>query len=536
MARTVDAVVVGSGINGLVAAAYLAGAGWSVEVLERNEQAGGAIATEELTVPGYRHDTFSSWHPLFHLSAAYQELGDALAARGLRYVNTDEQTTAGIGPEQAPVIAYRDPGRTAEGLLPADGARYLAELERLGGRMPAIGELLSLELHSGRAVRSAFGLARSLGRREVAPFVSEVILSLRGWLHRFGGPELARLYTPWVLHTGMTPEQSGSGFSTLAIAGALHAVGLPIVAGGASGFVDAISRYITDHGGSVRTGCEVTEISVCHDRAAGVRTADEEVLVRRGIVANVTPTQLYGRLLAPASVPPAVAEEAARYRYNARAGAQLHIALSEPPRWRDERLDTVPLVHINDGLDGVVLSCAQAAAGLLPARPTIACGQPTVLDPSRAPDGGAVLWIQLQEVPYAPRLDAAGEIDVGPAGWDDALTSAYADRIIARLAEHVTNLPEAIVGRRMLSPVELERRNPNLVRGDIYSGDAELSQSYLWRPLPSFGSHATPIDGLYHCGASTFPGAGLNPASGRIAAQQLLGAGRSRITGWFDKR
>ena len=222
-------------------------------------------------------------------------------------------------------------------------------------------------------------------------------------------------------------------------------------------------------------------------------------------------------------MPDSAREQAASFRYNARAGGQLHLALSEPPRWRDERLRRVPLVHLTDGLDGVALACGQAAAGLLPARATIACGQPTVLDPSRAPAGGAILWIQLQELPYEPRGDAAGQIEVDPdAGWTAELCEAYADRIVARLGEHVEDLPSAIVGRAFLSPAELERRNVNLERGDIYSGDPELAQSYLWRPLPSHGSHATPVEGLLHCGASTYPGAGLNAASGWIIAQRLL--------------
>jgi phytoene dehydrogenase-like protein len=178
-------------------------------------------------------------------------------------------------------------------------------------------------------------------------------------------------------------------------------------------------------------------------------------------------------------------------------------------------------VHLTDGLDAVSRACAEARAGLLPAEPTIVCGQPTALDPSRAPAGGATLWIQLQEVPYEPRGDAAGEIEVRAGGWSAELEDAYADRIVARLARHIENLPEAIVGRAVLSPPTLERRNPNFARGDIYAGATTLDQSYLWRPLPSHGAHATPVPGLYHCGASTYPGPGLNAASGRIVARHL---------------
>ncbi len=124
------------------------------------------------------------------------------------------------------------------------------------------------------------------------------------------------------------------------------------------------------------------------------------------------------------------------------------------------------------------------------------------------------------------QLLAAGEIDVGDGTWTQALTDAYADRIVAILGERIENLQDKIVGRAVLSPAELERRNPNFVGGDIYSGAADLDQSYLWRPLPGYGSHATPIERLYQCGASTHPGPGLNAASGRIVAHALLHGSR----------
>jgi len=179
-------------------------------------------------------------------------------------------------------------------------------------------------------------------------------------------------------------------------------------------------------------------------------------------------------------------------------------------------------VHVADGLDGVSVACAQAQAGLLPTRPTIVCGQPTVLDPSRAPQGREIVWIQLQETPYAPRGDAADELDARDGRWSRGLEDAYAERVLSLIGEHVENLPDAVISHRVLSPAELERRNPNFVRGDPYAGATDLDQSYVWRPLPSYGSHVTPVEALYQCGASTYPGPGLNAASGRIVARRLL--------------
>jgi phytoene dehydrogenase-like protein len=135
------------------------------------------------------------------------------------------------------------------------------------------------------------------------------------------------------------------------------------------------------------------------------------------------------------------------------------------------------------------------------------------------------MWIQLQQVPYAPTGDAAGEIETGQSRWTSGLERAFTERVLSKLAPHVENWPEVRGTTVALSPAELERRNPNLVRGDIYAGDCELGQSYLWRPLPGYGAHATPVRRLYQCGASTYPGPGLNAASGRIVALRIAARG-----------
>ena len=466
-----------------------------------------------------------AWHPLFYSSVAYEELGNELRTAGLDYENFDDVVTATVRPDGSSIVAHRDPSLTAVELTEPDGSTYLDELEELGGLMPVLGELLSTELHSPRAVALAARLLKSGGPRGAMAFGSRALQSSRAWVDaRFTGPALGDLLAPWVLHTGMSPDDGGSAFPMLALAGGLHQFGMPIVQGGSYGLVEAFIALITEHGGVVRTDCEVERIVVRGGRAAGVIAGGEEITARRAVIANTTPTQLYGRLLAgEGAVPDKARTQAARYRYGRRAGMQIHLALSAPPRWRgDPRLGQAAIVHVTPGLDGVSRACTEAASGLLPSVPTVVCGQPTVADPSRAPEGGAIMWIQLQEVPFTPRGDAAGEIDTGDGTWTQELTDAYADRVVGLIGEHAEGFTETIVGRSVLSPLELSRRNINLEHGDIYAGAADLDQSYLWRPLPGYGSHATPVDGLWQCGASTHPGPGLNAASGRIVAQALL--------------
>ena len=164
----------------------------------------------------------------------------------------------------------------------------------------------------------------------------------------------------------------------------------------------------------------------------------------------------------------------------------------------------------------------EAERGLLPAEATIVVGQPMAVDPSRAPDGSWILWIQLQEVPSRPKGDAAGEIETGDGTWTEELRERYADRIQARIAAHAPNFESAILRRVVLSPADIEAANPNMPGGDIYSGSCALDQNLLWRPRPGLPGHRTPVDGLWHIGASTHPGPGLGAGSGTLVAKELL--------------
>jgi phytoene dehydrogenase-like protein len=144
------------------------------------------------------------------------------------------------------------------------------------------------------------------------------------------------------------------------------------------------------------------------------------------------------------------------------------------------------------------------------------------MDPSRAPDGAGILWVQLQELPWHVKGDAAGELDVGDGSWSKELRERYADRIQARLARHIPNLESSILARTALSPADLQAANVNLVHGDPYGGSLALDQSFLWRPLAAQPGHRTPADGVWHVGASTHPGPGLGGGSGALVAAQLL--------------
>ena len=297
---------------------------------------------------------------------------------------------------------------------------------------------------------------------------------------------------------------------------ALEAAGAPIVKGGAQALLDAFARLIADKGGLIVTGADV--VAVDRDgkgRARGVTLADGRRLsARNGVICSMAPEKLYRDLLAGTDLPPALAESLGRYRYG-KGNMQIHYALDRPPRWRTAGLDQVALLHLTPGLDGVSKAANEAERGMLPEVPTICVGQPTVLDPSRAPAGKAVLWLQLPEAPRHINGDAARLIAPPADGrWTEALREAYADRVEAILARHIEGFGETILGRRAYSPADLEAMNANLVGGDPYGGFCGLDQFFLWRPFKGSMNHTTPVPGLYHIGASTHPGPGLGGGSG----------------------
>ena len=521
-----DAVIVGSGVNSLACAALLARAGWHVCVLEREDEVGGAIKTAELTAPGFRHDVFSAWHPLWVGGRAHAELGDDLAARGLEYLNT-ELPTATAYPDGAHALLTTDRDANAaefERYAAGDGDAWREAMDEMGEKADLAFGVLGTELWSGAGAGLALSAVRRLGRRGLASFGAEVVQSSRDWLETtFRSERVHGLLAPWVLHTGLGPDAAASVFMTRVIAFAVEAGGMPVPRGGGARLVDALVRLIEDHGGACETGRDVERVLVSNGRAEGVLLAGgDTVTAERAVVCNVTPPQLYGRLLADSEVPASVRDAGLRFRFG-RSEMQIHFALSEPPRWEgDERLDRTAIVHVTPGLDGVSRAVNEAERGLLPAEATIVVGQPLTIDESRAPAGRGLLWIQLQELPWRVKGDAAGEIDVGDGTWTESLRERYADRIQASLARHLPGLESSILGRVVSSPADLQAANINLAQGDPYSGSLALDQNFAWRPFPQQPGHRTPIAGLLHIGASTWPGPGLGAGSGTLVADDLL--------------
>ncbi|MCB8840272.1 NAD(P)/FAD-dependent oxidoreductase [Aurantimonas sp. VKM B-3413] len=521
----VDYVIVGSGINGLTCAALLAKKGKSVLVLERESVAGGCMRTEEITVPGFRHDVMAATFVLFVTSPAFAELGSDLARHGLDFANTSHPTAVllpdgrslALATDRAENVAHLD--RLAAG----EGERYRAEMEAVERDAGLLFGLLGSALWSFPTASLLLGEARRRGPRALLARLGEALRPGRAWLEHSFRSELTRaLLAPWVLHAGLGPESAFSGEMARIIAFALEAAGAPVAIGGASRAVEAFEGLIREHGGTIRTSADVAEICVSGRRATGVRLADGSTIdAREGVVCSVTPTQLYGRLMPAGASDAATQDSAAAFRYG-KGNMQIHYALKHPPRWKSDGLGHVALIHLTPGLDGVSKAVNECERGMLPDVPTICVGQPHALDPSRCPEGAGILWLQLPEAPRQVRGDAAGTIATPADGrWTDGLREAYADRAEAILAGHIEGFAESVIARKAYSPADLEAMNMNLVGGDPYGGSAALDQFFIWRPFANSRNHATGVKSLYHIGASTHPGPGLGGGSGFALAQKL---------------
>jgi phytoene dehydrogenase-like protein len=522
---TADYVIVGSGINALVAAALLGKKGKKVLVLERNDRIGGCIRAEEIA-PGFTCDVMATTFVLFVTSPAYGALAGDLAARGLEFAHSPFPTGV-LLPDGRHQIFTMDRARNIaafEALAAGDGARFGADMDRLGADAPFLFALLGGSLWSWSMAKIVAREAWKRGPRSLAAFFGEALTPARAWLEqRYRAPLFRALLAPWVLHCGLGPESAYSGQMAKVVAFALEAAGAPIVKGGAAKLLGAFERLIKDNGGEIRTSADVAAVLLDGAGAArGARLVDgTEIAAGQGVICSMTPNQLYERLLPAGAKPPEVAEAVAGFRYG-KGNMQIHYALRSPPQWRDPDLAKVALLHLSTGLDGVSKAANEAERGMLPAEPTVCVGQPTALDPSRAPDGAAILWLQLPEAPRFINGDAAGEIAAPADGrWSAEIRERFADRVEALLAHHIEGFADLVITRKAYSPADLETLNVNLVDGDPYGGSCGIDQFFLWRPLPGSVNHKTHVPRLYHIGASTHPGPGLGGGSGFQIAQAL---------------
>ncbi len=520
-----DAVVIGAGHNGLAAAVNLASKGWTVAVIEANADAGGAVKTRELTLPGYRHDLAAMNLSMFAGSAFHGEHAADLARHGLGFVPA-EHCFASIFRDGTWLGVSRDLDTTTAriaALSPEDAEGWRAMFAEFGADAPHIFGLLGSPMPSWAAFKVLWKAWRARGTGWVYDMIRLLLASPRDFLDaRFRNQKVKTMMAAWGLHLDFSPDTAGGALFPYLESMANQAFGMVIGKGGAATIIDAMVGLLKEKGAVVRTGTAVEEIITAGGKAVAVRLADGEVIeARRAVIANAHPQLVFGKLLKADPARAAFDRKVAGFRAGP-GTMMIHLALDGLPDWSaGEELKRFAYVHLAPDLPMMAKAYAEAASGILPSEPALVVGQPTALDPSRAPEGKHVLWVQVRVLPAEIGGDAGGEVAAGTS-WADA-KEAYADRVIRLIETYAPGLSGRILGRSVFSPADLEMENPNLIGGDNLSGSHHLDQNFLFRPVAGDSRYSTPVERLYLCGASTWPGAGTGAGSGHMLSKMLGG-------------
>jgi len=465
--RSSDAVVIGSGPNGLSAAIVLARAGLSVCVIEAEETAGGGARSMELTLPGFIHDLCSAVHPLAVASPFFRTLG--LEEHGLQWI-TPPAALAHPLDDGTAILLDRSVEITAEGLGP--DTRAYARLMR---PLVESWNLMDEELLGPVGIpRHPLALAR---------FGFVALRSAKGLIHsRFRGPRASALFAGLAAHAMLPLEKIPAAAFGLVLGITAHAVGWPIPRGGSRSITRALSSLLNSLGGKIITGRRVQSL--------------EEIPSTKIILCDVTPRQLLR--LAGSRLPSSYRRRLERYRYGM-AAYKMDWALDGPIPWKAPECGMAATVHIGGTFEEIAASERLAWNGSATQRPFVLLAQPSLFDPTRAPDGKHTAWGYCH-VPHGSEARMAESIE-------------------AQVERFAPGFRKRILARSILPPKELERHNANLVGGDINGGAQDIFQLFA---RPTRRLYSTPAKGLYLCSASTPPGGGVHGMCGYFAARAAL--------------
>jgi phytoene dehydrogenase-like protein len=500
-----DALVVGSGPNGLSAAITMARSGWRVLVLEAAERAGGAVATEELTLPGFHHDTFSAVYPAGAASPVFASL--PLHRHGLRWIHP-RACLAHPLPDGTAAALYRDLDATAaslDAIHAGDGERWRTFAAPFVRHFDALRDTM---LAGFPPLRGSARLAAALGPRGILDFTRLLLMPARAL-----GEELfeddgtrAWLYGS-AMHSDVPPVGGGSAIAAAYLTLLGHGVGWPSPEGGAGRLAEALVAHLRELGGEVRTGAKVTRIVVERGRVVGVECNGGEPVGSPAVVADLMPGALAG--LVGDAFPAAYARALRRYRLGP-STLKIDWALDGPIPWTAPQAREAGTVHVGGSAPEVLQTTAMSAG--LPERPFMLLGQQSLADPTRAPAGKHTAWAYTH----------------GPQGLDwEAQSERHVERMEAQVERFAPGFRDLILARHVLGPNDLQHRNANLLGGDVGGGSYSLDQ-VVFRPVPSLSPYRTPVRGLYLGSAATFPGGAVHGVSGRAAARLALAHARVR--------
>jgi len=513
-----DAVVIGAGHNGLVAAAILADAGWDVLVLEAQAEPGGAVKSAEL-FPGYVSDLYSAFYPLSVASPALRALN--LEDHGLRWTHAP----AVVGhprsgdDDDAPVI-HREIDRTAEDLerrQRGDGDRWRALFDEwLRIKEPLLSTLFS----PFPPVRGPAGLLRKLGAGSALKLAHFLLLPAGIMAEQLFEGEAARLLLLGnAMHADVPIDAPGSGVMGYLLIMMAQDGGWPVPVGGAGQLAAALVNRARSAGARIECGRDVDTVEVHGGRAVGVHTTDgATVRVRRAVIADTSAPQLYRDLLPAEAMPDAVIRGMDHFVWDTPV-LKINYALNATMPWRSKSLNDAGTVHLGADRDGLIRWMADLNTRTVPLHPFLLFGQMTTADPSRSPAGTESAWAYT----HLPRGVA-----------DDASADQLSAAVDLVLERHAPGFADHVIGKTIQRPSDLESSDANLHTGAVNGGTSQLFQQLIFRPAPGFGRAETPVENVYLGSAGANPGGGVHGVCGRNAARAALAADGAR--GWPRRR
>jgi phytoene dehydrogenase-like protein len=524
MHKPFDAIIIGGGHNGLVAACYLAKTGWRVLVLERRYLVGGACVTEEI-FSGFKVSTAAYVNSLFRKEIV-RDL--RLADYGFAMLERDPSSFTPL-PDGRYLMLGPDPGLNQReiGKFSARDAesfpKYEAMLERVADLIEPTLRMTppNIQRPGLRGLWKLFQLGRAF--RKLGPAAGEAVEILTGaarpildrW---FESEELkGTLATDAVIGAMAAPSMPGTAYVLFH-----HVMGETngkrgvwgYVQGGMGGLTQALAAAARDLGVEIRCNAEVERILVKEGRVEGVALADGTEFRASVVASNADAHITFQKLLDPRLLPPDFAAAVDRISYDS-ASLKINVALSELPDFRACPGKTPGpqhrgTIHICPDQDTIERAFDDAKYGKPSERPILECTIPSAVDPSVAPPGKHLMSMFIQYAPYRLR----------GATWDD-LRESFADRCFDLLNEYAPNFKQSVIARQVLTPLDLERTF-NLTAGNIFQGAMTLNQLFVFRPVPGFVEYRTPIRGLYLCGAAAHPGGGVMGSAGANAAREIL--------------
>ncbi|MCF8485044.1 MAG: NAD(P)/FAD-dependent oxidoreductase [Rhodobacteraceae bacterium] len=521
MADHFDAVFIGAGHNALACALHLSARGWSVGVFEQAAEPGGAVKSGDYTLPGFRHDWAAMNLSLFAGSAFMKTHGAELTKHGLGFVPVNRPFASAF-PDGSWCGVSTDLAETT-----ANIARHSPEDAQIWGRLladfPTRAEAIFGLLGSPMRARSLgsflFTTLRKQGLAGTMDLGRFLLQSPRDWLGQtFRSPKVQAMLGAWGMHLDYAPDIAGGGLFPYLEGMAGQAFGMVLGQGGADTVTRALVAAIRARGGVVECNAPVARIIRSAGSATGIELIDgRKIAANKAVIAGTSPSALAALT---GAITPKFDRAMADFTH-APGTMMIHLAMDSLPDWAaGEALKTHAYVHLAPSLDQMARTYQQARAGLLPDEPILVVGQPTVFDPSRAPAGKHVLWVQVRMAPGTILGDAKGAITA--TNWAEA-AEPFAERALDILERYAPGTRAKILARHVVSPAALEADNPNLVGGDQICGSHHLSQHFMFRPARGHADGTTPVKGLYLTGAAVWPGAGTGAGSGFLLARSLAG-------------